>query len=137
MKNKPQRHKESNAFRVSIFFSLNVNCLRIFHLKFSTKIFQFKTFGERINEIDLRRSALYRIRHENENTDDDTPDTEFHQTYLKWIVLNLTEEYNGFQKQIRGIVTLPQLLLKKDFVVNKLIDAMENATILSMQPLLE
>lgn len=86
----------------------------------------------------MRRSALYRIRHQNENIDDDdTPNTEFHQAYVKWMVLNLTEEYNGFQKQIRGIVTLPQLLLKKDVVVNRLIDALEKATVLSMQPLLE
>lgn len=85
----------------------------------------------------MRRSALYRIRHENENTDEDATDTEFHQTYAKWIVLNLTEEYNGFQKKIRGIVTLPQLLLKKDFVINALIEALEKATVLSMQPLLE
>lgn len=101
------------------------------------QIFKFKTFGDRINEIDLRRSALYRIRHENENTVDDTPDTEFHQTYVKWIVLNLTDEYNGFQKEIRNIVTLPQLLLKKDYVINRLLDALEKATVLSMQPLLE
>lgn len=85
----------------------------------------------------MRRSALYRIRHENENTTDDTADTEFHQTYVKWIVLNLTEEYNAFQKVIRGIVTLPQLLLKKDYVINTLIEALEKATVLSMQPLLE
>lgn len=98
---------------------------------------QFKTFGERINEIDLRRTALYRIRHKNEATGDDAPDTEFHQTYCKWMVLNLTEEYNAFQKEIRSVVTLPQLLLKKDFVVKTLINALENATVLSMQPLLE
>lgn len=99
--------------------------------------FQFKTFGDRINEIDLRRSAFYRIRHQNEGTGDDAPDTEFHQTYCKWVVLNLTEEYNVFQKEIRHIVTLPQLLLKKDAVVNTLVNALENATVLSMQPLLE
>lgn len=65
------------------------------------------------------------------------PDTEFHQTYCKWIVLNLTEEYAGFQKKIRDVVTLPQLLLKKDDVINKLVDALEKATVLSLQPLLE
>lgn len=85
----------------------------------------------------MRRTALYRIRHENEGTGDDVPDTEFHQTYCKWVVLNLTEEYNAFQKQIRGVVTLPQLLLKKDFVVKTLVEALEKATVLSLQPLLE
>lgn len=53
------------------------------------------------------------------------------------MVLNLTEEYNAFQKDIRGIVTLPQLVLKKEFVINKLNDALEKATVLSLQPLLE
>lgn len=97
---------------------------------------QFKSFGERINEIDLRRTALYRIRHKNEDAGDDE-DTEFHKTYCKWTVLNLTEEYNAFQKQIRNIVTLPQLLLKKEFVIKTLVEALENATVLSVQPLLE
>ncbi|XP_031621023.1 small subunit processome component 20 homolog [Contarinia nasturtii] len=112
MKNKPQRHKETNSFR-------------------------FKTFGERLNEIDLRRTALYRIRHQNEGIDEEVQNTEFHQTYCKWIVLNLTEEYAIFQKQIRNVVTLPQLLLKKEFVINKLVESLEKATALSLQPLLE
>lgn len=62
---------------------------------------------------------------------------EFHQTYCKWTVLNLTEEYNGFQKKIRNIVTLPQLLHQKDFVLETLGNAIDNATTLSLQPLLE
>lgn len=85
----------------------------------------------------MRRTALYHIRHRNEEKDDDAQETEFHQTYSKWIVLNLTEEYGKFHKQIRNIVTLPQLLLKKDFVVETLIEALQNATLLSIQPLLE
>lgn len=86
----------------------------------------------------MRRSALYRIRHQNEGgTGEDAQETEFHQTYCKWIVLNLSEEYGAFQKKIRGIVTLPQLLLKKDYVIQTLADALEKATVLSLQPLLE
>lgn len=85
----------------------------------------------------MRSTALYHIRHKNEETAEDLAETEFHQTYCKWTVLNLTEEYAVFQKQIRNIVTLPQLLLKKDFVVDTLIDAIQNATVLSLQALLE
>lgn len=85
----------------------------------------------------MRRTALYHIRHKNEETSDDVQETEFHQVYCKWIVLNLTEEYAAFHKQIRSIVTLPQLLLKKDFVVDVLMTSIEKATTLSLQPLLE
>lgn len=85
----------------------------------------------------MRRSAFYHIRHENEDISDDIPETEFHQTYCKWIVLNLTEEYAIFHKQVRHIATLPQLLLKKDFVVELLFESIEKSTLLSLQPLLE
>lgn len=97
---------------------------------------QFKTFSERVGEIDLRKTALYHIKHTNEDNSD-VEACEFHQTYCKWTVLNLTEEYNQFQKKIRGVVTLPQLLHQKDFVVEVLQDALDKATTLSLQPLLE
>lgn len=99
--------------------------------------FQFKLFGERINEIDVRRNALYHIKHINEETEDDVNETEFYQAYCKWTVLNLSEEYNAFQKKIRNIVTLPQLVQKEEFVVKLLLDSLESATSLSLQPLLE
>lgn len=100
-------------------------------------IFQFKSFAERINEIDIRRNALYHIGHANEQHVADANETEFHQTYCKWIVLNLSEEYNAFQKQIRNIVTLPQLIHKKDFVVELLLKSLKKGTTLSVQALLE
>lgn len=118
---------------ICVYFEKNIYVI----YKFEFDLLQFKTFSERINEIDLRRTALYRIRHQNEDAGDDAQDTEFHKTYCKWMVLNLTEEYNAFQKQIRNIVTLPQLLLKKDFVISRLVEALKNATVLSLQPLLE
>lgn len=98
--------------------------------------FQFKRFSDRIGEIDLRRTALYHIKHANED-DADVESSEFHQAYCKWTVLNLTEEYNVFQKKIRAIVTLPQLLHKKDFVIDSLREALKSATTLSLQPVLE
>lgn len=79
---------------------------------------------------------MYHIRHENEEIDD-VQTTEFHQTYCKWIVLNLTEEYATFHKKVRDVITLEQLIWKKDFVIDHLIKSIENATVLSLQPLLE
>lgn len=97
---------------------------------------QFKSFSDRVSEIDLRKTALYRIKHKNEDNSE-VDACEFHQAYCKWTVLNLTEEYNVFQKKIRNVVTLPQLLHQKEFVIETLEEAIDKATTLSLQPLLE
>lgn len=67
----------------------------------------------------------------------DDIESRFRQTFTKWTVLNLTEEYATFQRQVRDIVTLPQLLHKREHVVNNLLAALASATTLSLQPLLE
>ncbi|XP_068147999.1 small subunit processome component 20 homolog [Drosophila tropicalis] len=102
-----------------------------------TNTFRFKSFGDRVNEIDLRRLALYHIGHRNEELDEAETETYFQQTLQKWNVLNLTEEYNYFSKRCRKIVTLPQLLHQKDFVIDLLLERLATATNLSQQPLLE
>ncbi|KAH8269515.1 hypothetical protein KR018_004754 [Drosophila ironensis] len=107
----------------------------------NTNTFRFKSFGERVDEIDLRHSALYRIGHRNEELEEadgeGVGETYFQQTLQKWNVLNLTEEYHAFSKRCRRIVTLPQLLLQKEFVVDLLLEHLATATNLSQQPLLE
>ncbi|XP_034650089.1 LOW QUALITY PROTEIN: small subunit processome component 20 homolog [Drosophila subobscura] len=102
-----------------------------------TNTFRFKSFGDRVNEIDLRHLALYHIGHRNEELDEEEDETYFQQTLQKWNVLNLTEEYNYFSKRCRKIVTLPQLLHQKDFVIDLLLERLSTATNLSQQPLLE
>ncbi|KAH8402361.1 hypothetical protein KR009_011583 [Drosophila setifemur] len=102
-----------------------------------TNTFRFKSFGDRVNEIDLRHLALYHIGHRNEQLDEEENATYFQQTLQKWNVLNLTEEYNSVSKCFRRIVTLPQLLHQKDFVVDLLLEHLSTATNLSQQPLLE
>nr|XP_016929874.1 small subunit processome component 20 homolog [Drosophila suzukii] len=102
-----------------------------------TNTFRFKSFGDRVNEIDLRHLALYHIGHRNEELDEEENATYFQQTLQKWNVLNLTEEYNYFSKRCRKIVTLPQLLHQKDFVVDLLLERLATATNLSQQPLLD
>ncbi|TDG50580.1 hypothetical protein AWZ03_002884 [Drosophila navojoa] len=102
-----------------------------------TNTFRFKSFTDRVNEIDLRHLALYHIGHKYEQLEEADNETYFQQTLQKWNVLNLTEEYNYFSKQCRKIVTLPQLLHQKNFVIDLLLERLSTATNLSQQPLLE
>ncbi|XP_065094084.1 small subunit processome component 20 homolog isoform X2 [Ochlerotatus camptorhynchus] len=110
MKNRPLKHKAKNAF-------------------------QFKSFHERISEVDVRQSVLYYVKHENEELEEHQ--SYFHQTIQKWSVLNLSDEYQRFHAPVRGIVTLSQLLHKKDFVIERLLTSLDSATELSLQALLE
>lgn len=96
---------------------------------------QFKTFAERVGEVDLRKTALYFI--ENENQEHDEEDTHFCQAIRKWSTLNLTDEYINFHKRVQDIITLPQLLHRKDYVVDLLLKSLDTATTFSLQPLLE
>lgn len=90
-----------------------------------------------MNEINIRKYALYHIDHQNEELDQDSGDTFFIQTVHKWNVLNLTDEYNDFSKKVKSINNLAQLLHKKDFVIELLLEHISAATNLSLQPLLE
>lgn len=98
--------------------------------------FQFKKFSERIQEIDIRRGVLYYIDHvgEDEPTEDESY---FYLALQKWQVLNLTDEFERFHRGVRGIVTLPQVLLKKEFIFEHLFECLQSATKLSLQALLE
>ncbi|XP_015126374.1 small subunit processome component 20 homolog [Diachasma alloeum] len=112
MKNKPVRHKETNTFK-------------------------FKKFSERISEIDV--DVFHRVAHRNEEFSDDEEslETNFHKTLQKWNVLNLTEGYKSFRKEVQHVVTLPQLLKHKQEVLDSLTKylRMKNATF--VQPILE
>lgn len=85
----------------------------------------------------MRSSALYRIEHVNEKPDEDQ--SYFYQTHQKWTVLNLTDEFTALEKQLRGVITttLPQLLHHKNKIVETLLSRLDQATTLSLQPLLE
>ncbi|XP_050073163.1 small subunit processome component 20 homolog [Anopheles maculipalpis] len=111
MKNKPQKHKTSNAFH-------------------------FKSFRERIDEIDVRRGALYRVE-----TDYELPETEdgtfFQQALVKWSLQNLTDEYGAYQRGFKETATLPLLLFNKEAIVNHLTSCLSKATDDALQPLLE
>ncbi|ALC42798.1 CG4554 [Drosophila busckii] len=102
-----------------------------------TNTFRFKSFTDRLNEIDLRHLALYHIGHKYEQLEEDDKETYFYQTLQKWNVLNLSEEYNTFSRECRNIVTLPQLLHQKDLVLDLLLERLSTATSLSQQPFLE
>ncbi|XP_026487160.2 small subunit processome component 20 homolog [Vanessa tameamea] len=111
MKNKPVKHKTTNTFR-------------------------FVPFAERINSIDIRHAALYHIEHAYSSQPGEN-DTHFHLALQKWHGLNLTVNFKKFKKDVFGIVTVPQLIHKKDEVLNTLEEYLKLEDQLCLQPLLE
>ncbi|XP_058121379.1 small subunit processome component 20 homolog [Anopheles ziemanni] len=111
MKNRPKKHTASNKFH-------------------------FQSFRDRINEIDVRRGALYRVE-----TDYELPETDegtyFHQALKKWSVQNLSSEYVTFQSGFKESFTLPLLLFNKDAIVEHLVACLRETTDSALQPLLE
>lgn len=61
------------------------------------------------------------------------------QSIQKWNVLNLSESYDKIRKDIQphNIITLPQLLHRKDEVVEVLLRHLKQKDILCLQSLLE
>ncbi|XP_043287121.1 small subunit processome component 20 homolog [Venturia canescens] len=111
MKNKPTRHKETNTFK-------------------------FKKFSERVSEIDI--DIFHRVAHRYEEQNEDDVETFFYQTLQKWRDLNLTEGYTAFKKEVKNIVTLPQLLNRRQEVIDilmKYLTAKDNKVYL--QPILD
>lgn len=98
--------------------------------------FQFSSFADRISAIDVRHTAIYHLDHANSDYPEEN-ETYFYKAIQKWKVLNLTTEYVNFGKKVERIITLPQLIHRKDEVVNLLIESLENGTPLTLQPLLE
>lgn len=76
--------------------------------------------------------------HENE-TQLEENECLFYQAIEKWDVLNLTEYYNAFRKEVNAnnLITLPQLIHNKDNVVQILLKHLRNKNVLCLQPLLE
>ncbi|KAL6428059.1 hypothetical protein ACFW04_008441 [Cataglyphis niger] len=109
MKTKPNRHKEKNTFR-------------------------FKPFSERVTEIEV--DVFHRVGHRYEDNCEEV-ETYFHQTLQKWNVLNLTDGYIAFKKQVRDIITLPQLIHKKQYVIDTLMEYLKKRDPLFLQPILE
>ena len=85
----------------------------------------------------MRSSALYRIEHVNEIPAENR--SYFYQTFDKWSTLNLTGEYVDFAKEVRKVptATLVLVLHHKDKLIEILLNKLESATNLSIQPLLE
>ncbi|XP_075973802.1 small subunit processome component 20 homolog [Anticarsia gemmatalis] len=111
MKSKPVKHKTTNTFR-------------------------FVPFAERINGIDIRHAALYHIEHAYAQQPDEN-ETHFFVALQKWHVLNLTENFKKFRKEVFGIITVPQLVHKKEEVLEILEKYLNLEDQLCLQPLLE
>ncbi|KAL1517967.1 hypothetical protein ABEB36_001661 [Hypothenemus hampei] len=111
MKNKSTKHRNQNTFR-------------------------FLPFAERIANIDI--DIFHKVHHEYE-TDTEEGETYFYQTVQKWNVLNLTEGYDKFKKEIKAYehITLPQVLLAKDHIIGTLQNHLREKNPLYLQPVLE
>lgn len=98
-------------------------------------IFQFLPFSERINDIDV--NVFHKVGHEYELQEES--ESYFHQAVEKWSVLNLTEGYDQFQKEIKikDLISLPQVLLSKNHLTQTLIKHLQYKNPLCLQPLLE
>ncbi|XP_047005132.1 small subunit processome component 20 homolog [Schistocerca americana] len=108
MKNKPTRHKERNTFK-------------------------FQPFSERIANIDI--DVFHRVRHKFEDADED--DTYMHQCLQKWNVLNLTDSYDNFKRELPNVQTLPLILNQKEVIVAVILKHLAAKDPLSLQPILE
>ncbi|CAK1596413.1 unnamed protein product [Parnassius mnemosyne] len=111
MKTKPVKHKTTNTFR-------------------------FIPFADRINSIDIRHAALYHIEHAYTSHPEEN-ETHFYLALQKWHVLNLTENFKKFKKEVFGIVTITQLIHKKEEVLDIIEKYLKLEDQLCLQPLLE
>ncbi|KAJ8935873.1 hypothetical protein NQ318_019457, partial [Aromia moschata] len=111
MKNKSTRHKDFNTFK-------------------------FLPFSDRIANIDV--DIFHKVVHEYEVQAEEQT-SYFYQAIEKWNVLNLTEGYETFQKDIKAqnFITLQQVLLSKDHIVEVLTKHLKLKNPLYLQPLLE
>lgn len=96
---------------------------------------QFQPFADRISNIDV--DIFHKVAHEYEAEAED--ESYFYQSIQKWSVLNLTEAFAAFRKEIRAdnYITLPQVVLSKDQIVAVLEKHIQLKDPLTLQPLLE
>lgn len=97
---------------------------------------QFIPFAERINAIDIRHAALYHIEHEYTKRPEEN-DTHFSLAIQKWHVLNLTENFKKFKRDVFGTFSVAQLVHKKEDVIETLEKYLNLEDPLCLQPLLE
>ncbi|XP_058805534.1 small subunit processome component 20 homolog [Phymastichus coffea] len=109
MKTKPTRHKETNTFK-------------------------FKPFSERVDQIDV--DVFHKVNHRNEEVSDEA-ESYFHQCLQKWNFLNLSENYINLRKEVANVITLPQLLNRKQFVIDTLLKYLKLKDPLCLQSVLE
>ncbi|CAH1392234.1 unnamed protein product [Nezara viridula] len=110
MNNKPHRHKESNVFK-------------------------FIPFSERIGKVKI--DVIHQIKHKYEYGDP-SKTTNMYQTYEKWMSLNSSEICKELRKNSTyDIKILPQLLARKEELVNTLKKHLAAKNPLTLQPTLE
>lgn len=97
---------------------------------------QFQPFSERIANIDV--DVFHRVEHEYE-TEAEENECYFYRAIEKWSVLNLTEGYTNFCREIkpRNAITLPLLINCQEHIIETLHKHLKLKDPLYIQPLLE
>ncbi|KAJ8865827.1 hypothetical protein PR048_033349 [Dryococelus australis] len=95
----------------------------------------FQPFSERISNINI--DVFHRVGHKYEEASEEEEGTYVHRCLQKWNVLNLSESYEELRKGFPFVLTLPQLLNKKDEVLALLLKFARLQNPLSLQPVLD
>lgn len=97
---------------------------------------QFQPFSERISNIDV--DIFHKVSHEYEAETEES-ESYFYQAIQKWDVLNLTEGYGRFKRDLKAenYITLPQVLLAKDCIIEVLLKHLKVRDPLYLQAVLE
>ncbi|ETN63790.1 hypothetical protein AND_004484 [Anopheles darlingi] len=98
--------------------------------------FQFKSFRDRIKEVDIRRSAFYHVE-TSEDKLSEQGGTFFYSALKTWSVLNLTNEYAEYQRKFQDSNTLTLLIFNKDAIMTHLLSCLRETSDAAVQPLLE
>lgn len=78
----------------------------------------------------------HKVAHRNE-VDSDQTETYFYKCLQKWKFENLTGTYCNFRKDVADIVTLAQLIHKKEHIIETLLKYLKLKDPLCLQPIFE
>ncbi|XP_044013798.1 small subunit processome component 20 homolog [Aphidius gifuensis] len=110
MKNKPERHKESNTFRTRKYVDI-------------------------LNDIDVK--VFRRVAHKNELPDENARESNFYLSLMKWNLDNLTEGFASFKRELPEVQTLELVLLHEQKIVTLLKDYLKKKDISFVEPILD
>lgn len=141
MKHTPKRHKASNTFKVSIRLVLSyviflINLTEFYKFVFASDnfCFQFQSFSERISQIEV--NVFHKVKHPYEEEDEENGT--FYSRCLKRLKNdNFSAEFTELCKVLPHDVSLPELIVQKQKLVDILISHVKSCDLEALPPALE